>query len=400
VYGNSTVGNGWAGGGVDYCSATNCTITGNFASSTGGGAHSSALNNCILYFNNAPDGDFNEPNPSYPGCTLNFCCSATLSPLGTGSITNAPLFVNAPAGDFHLQTNSPCINSGNNNFVTSAADLDGRPRIVNGTVDIGAYEFQGAGYNSFISWLRQFGLPTDGSADYSDTDGDRMNNYQEWLAGTDPTNPLSVLEMLRPFRTNNPPGIVVSWQSVTNRDYFIERSSNLGGQQGFLTLATNIPGQPGVTTYIDTNAVGFGPFFYRVGIQTGSNVLSTPFSVISFDWLQQYGLPTDGSVDYEDLDGNGFSVYQDWIAGLNPTNALSVLAMLPLVPTNNPTGLLVSWQSVSNITYFLQSSTNLAAQPAFSTIQSNIVGQTDTTTYTDTNAVGQGPFFYRVGVQQ
>jgi hypothetical protein len=60
----------------------------------------------------------------------------------------------------------------------------------------------------------------------------------------------------------------------------------------------------------------------------------------------------------------------------------------------------VSWQSVSGVTYFVERATDLSGKAAFSTVASNIVGQSGATTYTDTDAVGPGPFFYRVGVQE
>jgi len=34
----------------------------------------------------------------------------------------------------------------------------------------------------------------------------------------------------------------------------------------FTPLATDIPGQPGTTTYTDTNAAPLAPLFYRVGV--------------------------------------------------------------------------------------------------------------------------------------
>ena len=264
-----TNGYAWDGGGV-YCESTdafftNCVIAGNSApNGLGGGACGCTLYNCIVYFNTALD-RANFYRDEYGGC-LNYCCTKPKPTNGVGNITNAPLFVDYAGGNVRLQSNSPCINAEINAFVTAATDLDGRPRIVGGTVDMGAYEFQGPGMGEFIAWLQQYGLPTDGSADYADTDGNGMNNWQKWIAGLNPTNALSVLKMLAPVPTNNPAGLVVTWESVNTRTYYLQSSTNLAAQPAFSTIQSNIVGQAGTTSYTDTNAVGSGPYFYRVGV--------------------------------------------------------------------------------------------------------------------------------------
>ena len=174
------------------------------------------------------------------------------------------MFVDYANGNFRLQSNSPCINAGNNAFVSGTKDLDGRPRIVGGTVDMGAYECQSPALLDFYNWLQTYKLSTSASSVYLDSDGDGMNNWQEWVCGTNPTNRLSVLRLLSPSITGTK--ATVTWQSVAGVNYFLERSANPAAP--FTLLATNILGQAGTTSYGDTYAAGKGPFFYRVGIRS------------------------------------------------------------------------------------------------------------------------------------
>ncbi len=260
ITGNSGV----IGGGAYGSALHNCTVSGNsvmnsypsFFQPHGGGTGACTVNNSILYYNTAALGANYDSS-----CALNFCCTTPLPANNSGNISNEPLFVNQAGGDFRLQTNSPCINAGNNAYALTTTDLDGNPRIVGIRVDIGAYEFQSVGNFPFQPWLQFYGLATNGSADYTDADGDGLNNWQEWRCQTDPLNAQSALRLLSALPNGN--RVAVTWQSVAGVNYSIERSTNMTVTTGFIRIATNIAGRGSTTVYADTNTCE-SPAFYRV----------------------------------------------------------------------------------------------------------------------------------------
>lgn len=116
------------GGGLYQCegSITNCTITGNSAEENGGGLYGchGAITNCIIWDNASDFG-----NQLYYSSTPTYSCIQDWTGVGTGNITNDPLFVKPNSGDYHLKSaygrwnpntlqwvfddiTSPCIDTG------------------------------------------------------------------------------------------------------------------------------------------------------------------------------------------------------------------------------------------------------------------------------------------------
>jgi hypothetical protein len=131
------------------------------------------------------------------------------------------------------------------------------------TSSVARFTFQAL--DPFHTWLASYGLPSGGSADYLDSDSDGMNNWQEYLAGTNPTNGGSVFRITSSQMISSTQ-FVVRWSSVSNRLYDVLRATNLtAGASGFVPLprATNLIGNPPANSWTDSVS---RPSFYRVSV--------------------------------------------------------------------------------------------------------------------------------------
>jgi predicted outer membrane repeat protein len=145
---------GWEGGGLSdrdggYSTVINCTFSGNSSASRGGGIYSdensrSTMINSILWENSDAGGADESAQIDNDGPTpvISYSCVQgwTGGLGGVGNMGDDPCFVDAGIGDYHLIADSACVDAGDNTAVTVDIDLDGNPRIINGIVDMGAYE--------------------------------------------------------------------------------------------------------------------------------------------------------------------------------------------------------------------------------------------------------------------
>ncbi|HPF41510.1 MAG TPA: right-handed parallel beta-helix repeat-containing protein [Phycisphaerae bacterium] len=158
---------GAIGGSGTSTELVNCTFTANTATySMGGGVAlplsylfgTHSVTNCIFWGNtaNGVSADADAQFFDGGGAVVTYSCiqddddSDASIPFNTGGVTSNidddPEFVNAGSGDYRLDDSvpSPCIDTGDNSVIPTdgTVDLDGNSRIVNTTVDMGAYEDQ------------------------------------------------------------------------------------------------------------------------------------------------------------------------------------------------------------------------------------------------------------------
>jgi len=133
---NTAWGDLYVGGGLYFhrsnATVTNCTVTRNWAYQGAGifnWSHMPEVRNSIVA------GNFFTYTPG------EYCNNFGELQFHSCLVSEDPFFVDAEAGDFHLQDGSPCIDAGDNSYVNAGdTDLDGNPRVSGAAVDIGAYE--------------------------------------------------------------------------------------------------------------------------------------------------------------------------------------------------------------------------------------------------------------------
>lgn len=187
------------GGGSYYGTFGSCTIVSNAAYYGAGGVGNATLLNSIVWGNVRTGSGGGGSDLS--SCIADYTCSRSIPQGSVGHISDDPQFVDADALDFRLQSTSPCIDAGTNlAWMAGAVDLDGLPRIINGTVDMGAYESPSPAVTSIT-------VPS--------------------------------------------PGAVITWASFTGAQYAVYGSTNL--VHGYdLLLQAEIDAQPPLNAFTDT----------------------------------------------------------------------------------------------------------------------------------------------------
>jgi hypothetical protein len=274
-----------SGGGISCggsLTLTNCTIVHNAAMGTvwwgGGGVYvypglgiiakvvsSIVVSNTGLYGADVHTaGDYTEAEVSLYNSDIGDIYGRVAS--SSNLISADPKFRNLAGGDFHLMSNSPCIDAGA--FITdSICDMDGEARPYGPAIDMGADEYVDSDQDGLPDeWEVANSLDPHTDDATQDADLDGMNNLSEYLAGTNPRDSESLLGIAGLTLDSGKP--LITWRTVFGKSYWLQRAMNLSigdwTNVWLLPLYETNETPEGKESFLDLSVSTNSPLFYRI----------------------------------------------------------------------------------------------------------------------------------------
>jgi len=182
-----------------------------------------------------------------------------------GLVGENPRLADPGSGNYTIRVNSPAVKAGR---TSGAAHRDFAGEAYLRPPSIGAYEVSGDldGDELSDAWeLRHFGgtnITNGGAAE--DTDGDRFRDRWEYIAGTDPTNALSLFTLHAEIDRQY---LRLRWPSAADRTYSIYSTPSLLALPGLTLLTSGLPATPAMNTHEIPAGTTGAKAFYRLGVE-------------------------------------------------------------------------------------------------------------------------------------
>jgi len=399
-----------SGGGVAHASLNLCTVSENEAIMSGGGVYTSVVHNTVVWGNHAPGITSNHTESVF-----SYSLTAPL-PSGTRNLDGDPLFKDVADRNFRLTPNSPAIDCGLNSVsMWTEKDMDGKPRIIHATVDMGVYEsgysidlYSGAAHypHSETRWYRDSFL-LQLTPDYPHIDMGTTQVVVGGWSGTGAVTPGTGDVAVLPLTDYS----TLTWQWKTQYWAKVEAVPPdmgfvTGGNTGWYDAGEELeltavpePHHTFVHWVIDgvpeeTNNVPFTMYGSREAIAHFYELVTS--QGVPHWWLAQFGAEAsdDGA---EALAAGNYRYWEHYVAGTDPHDETGYLLVLTDADDIQETGIRVRWRSVEGRTYDIHRSTHLP--DGFQPLATDIPGQSGHTTHTDETATTPGLYIYRIRVR-